>query len=616
MKHLPKETIDQVVQGFDIVEVISEFVSLTKAGERLKGLCPFHSEKTPSFTVSPQKQLFYCFGCGAGGDIITFLMKFENCSFVEAVEFLAQRKGIQLPDENGMVPQDHKRKEKEAIMQVNELAARYYHDLLMKSATGKSAQRYLESRRVNHETVTEFCLGWSSDSGKNLLHFLRKKNISLKEAQDAGLASLRQGQHQGQHQGQDEGYDRFRGRIIFPIYNQDGRIIALGGRKIADESFGPKYLNSSETLVYSKSNSLYGLYQARQFIRTSGYAIVVEGYMDFLSLYQAGIKNAIATLGTSLTLGQVKLLERYTKKAVFIYDGDQAGISAMLRGLDIFEKQGVDVRIVMLPGGHDPDSFIRQYGPLELNKRIDQGTPAVEFLINQAIQRNGISTVEGKVRATREILAILSKVFDTLVRMEYVQQVAKLLDIREEIILDELHHKVQESRQPMPGIRQRAQGAPMPKGVQGKKESVSVLDATQVAERMLLGLICRGDVPMEDVIEKSILDNDFQSEPMKQIAKEVFSLWRERGRIRPEELIFALKDEKLKGVISGFLFEEVDHGDISKEFHDCVAKIKSRDLIKKLQYLHDEIKSKPHNDPQINVLLKEYSEIKKKIMIS
>jgi len=607
LNQLSKETIHQVVQGFDIIEFISEFVPLAKAGKEFKGLCPFHSEKTPSFTVSSEKQLYYCFGCGSGGNIISFLMKYENCSFVEAIESLAQRKGIKLPEENSTVPQDSKWKEKEAIIQINGMAARYYHDLLMKSPAGKSAQRYLESRGVTSQTMEEFCLGYSKNSWKDLLLFFQKKNVSLDEALDAGVASHRQERN--------EGYDRFRGRIIFPIYSPDGQIIALGGRKIEDESLGPKYMNSSETLVYSKSNSLYGLYQAKQFIRKCGFAIVVEGYLDFHSLYQAGIRNVVATLGTSLTQGHVKLLERYTKKVVFIYDADQAGISATLRGLDIFQQENREVHVVMLPSGHDPDSFIRTFGPEELNKRIDHSTPAVEFLINQSIQRNTTSTVEGKVKATKEILLILSKVFDPLVRMEYVKLVAKLLDMHEEIILDQLQGRIQESRH----ASQRsslggARVSPL-KNVRGNG-NVTVLDAIQVAERMLIGLICRGDVSMEDVIAKSILDHDFQSEPMREIAETAFSLWREKRRMMPEELIFALKDEKLRGIVSGFLFEEMDHGDINKEFQDYVTKIKSRELIKKLHYLQNEIKSRPHNDPQINMLLKEYSEIKKKITIS
>lgn len=614
MKHLSQETVYRVIQGIDIIEVISEFVPLSKAGKEFTGLCPFHQEKTPSFTVSPAKQLFYCFGCGAGGNILSFLMKFENCSFIEAVEYLAQRQGITLPEISGLIVNDRENKEKGLILQVNELAARYYHELLISSPVGRTARKYLASRQVTSQTIEEFCLGYSKDSGKDLISYLQKKNISAGQAIEAGLVSIRQ---EGK-----EGYDRFRGRITFPIYSHDGKIIAFGGRKIDEGAFGPKYLNSSETSVYSKSNSLYGLFQAKQFMRKCGLAIVVEGYLDFLSLYQGGFKNTVATLGTALTQGQVKLLKRYTDKVVFLYDADQAGISAMLRGLEIFQQHNIDVRVVTLPSGHDPDSFIRQYGPQELGARIDQSSPAIEFLINQSIQRSGISTVEGKIKATKEILVILSKVFDPLVRMEYVKQIAKRLDIHEETLFEGLQRNIRQAQQmsfrgdktPVP-FRSGRKEAPFPATDPGSRGNPSVLDAIQVAERMLMGLICRGNVSMEDVVAQSISDHDFQSESMKDIAQAVFSLWRERGKLSPEELILSLKDEKLKGAVSGFLFEEAQHEDINKIFHDCVAKIKSRELVRKLQSLHDEIQAKPQNDPKINMLLKEYSEIKKKIII-
>jgi len=611
LKHLSQEKVYQIVQGIDIIEVISEFVQLNKAGKEFVGLCPFHKEKTPSFTVSPAKQLFYCFGCGAGGDILSFLMKYENCSFVEAVEFLAQRQGITIAEKKGEPFEDSKRREKELLIQINELAAQYYHELLMSSSAGRAARKYLDFRQIALQTRKEFCLGYSKDSGKDLLSFLQKRDISPTWAKEAGLIST---PHQGG--GEGEGYDRFRGRVTFPIYSHDGKIIALGGRKIDEKAFGPKYLNSSETGVYSKSSSLYGLFQAKQFIRATGLAIVVEGYLDFLSLYQGGFKNTVATLGTALTHGQVKLLKRYTNKVIFLYDADQAGISATLRGLDIFQQQDIDVQVAMLPSGHDPDSFVRQYGPQELSKRIAQSRPAIEFLIHQSIQRSGISTVEGKVKATKEILLILSKVSDPLVRMEYVKLAAKHLNINEEMFADELQRKIQEGRRG--GWRQATRaGSSSPSLNEGIDcgRLLAAADATQVAERMLMGLICRGHVSMDEVLAESINESDFQSESMREIAQVVYSLWRDRKRLVSEELILALKDEKLKGVVSGFLFEEVNYEDTQRVFQDCVAKIKSRELTRKLQSLHHEIKSRSENDSEINRLLKEYSEIKKRIII-
>ena len=437
MKHPVRETAQQLIQDADIIEIISEFVTLTKAGKEYKGLCPFHTEKTPSFTVNPAKKVFYCFGCGAGGDVLSFLRRYEDWSFMESLEFLAKRQGLSLPKYESSFSDNRENREKEIIIQINESAARYFHNLLLHSIVGRDALKYLDSRKLSPETIKEFCLGYSKNSWKDLLLFLERKNISPLKVVDAGLASFRQG-------GPGSGcYDRFRGRLIFPIYNEYGQIIAMGGRKIKESSTEPKYLNSSETRAYSKSKCLYGLYQAKQFIRSCGYALVVDCYIDFLSLFQNCLKNTVATLGTALTFDHVKLLGRYTKKAVFIYDADPAGVSAMLRGLNMFQEQNIEVQILLLPSGFDPDTFIYQYGPEVLKERIEKSISAIEFLINQSIQRNNISTIEGKAKAVKEILQILSQISDPLIRMEYIKMVANLLDVREEILLDELRLKLQ-----------------------------------------------------------------------------------------------------------------------------------------------------------------------------
>lgn len=594
MKHPVRETAQQLIQDADIIEIISEFVTLTKAGKEYKGLCPFHTEKTPSFTVNPAKKVFYCFGCGAGGDVLSFLRRYEDWSFMESLEFLAKRQGLSLPKYESSFSDNKKNREKEIIIQINESAARYFHNLLLESIVGRDALKYLDSRKLSPETIKEFCLGYSKNSWKDLLLFLERKNISPLKAVDAGLASFRQG-------GAGSGcYDRFRGRLIFPIYNEYGQITAMGGRKIKESSTEPKYLNSSETRAYSKSKCLYGLYQAKQFIRSCGYALVVEGYIDFLSLFQNGLKNTVATLGTALTFDHVKLLGRYTKKVVFIYDADPAGISAMLRGLNMFQEQNIEVQILLLPSGFDPDTFIYQYGPEVLKERIEKSISAIEFLINQSIQRNNISTIEGKAKAVKEILQILSQISDPLIRMEYIKMVANLLDVREEILLDELRPKIQREG----------------KGSQGfYDKDTDQSNAEQMAEQMLLRLLCHGDISMEELAAESIAPEDFQSELIHEIAKIVFLMWREEGKLKREELLFAIKDEKLKEMVSNFFCMEIISEDIEREFQDCVAKLNSRKLGNKLNLLQNQIKSRQHDDPELNLLLKEYSEIKKKNLV-
>jgi len=591
LEHPAREIAQQLIQDVDIIEIISEFVTLTKTGKEYKGLCPFHKEKTPSFTVNPAKKVFYCFGCGAGGDVLSFLRRYEDWSFMESLEFLAKRQGISLPRQESSFSDNKKNQEKEIIIQINETAARYFHNLLLDSIVGKDALKYLNSRKLSPETIKEFCLGYSKNSWKDLFLFLKRKNISPLKVVDAGLASFRQG-------GAGSGcYDRFRGRLIFPIYNEYGQIIAMGGRKIQESSTEPKYLNSSETRAYSKSKCLYGLYQAKQFIRSCGYALVVEGYIDFLSLFQNGLKNTVATLGTALTFDHVRLLSRYTKKAVFIYDADPAGISAMLRGLNMFQEQNIEVQILLLPSGFDPDTFIYQYGPEVLKERIEKSISAIEFLINQSIHRNNISTIEGKAKAVKEILQILSQISDPLIRMEYIKMVANLLDVREEILLDELRPKIQG-------------GGKGSQVIYDKDTDQS--NAEQMAEKMLLRLLCHGEISMEELVAESIAPEDFQSESIHEMAKIVFFMWQEEGKLKREELLFAIKDEKLKEMASNFFCTEITSEDIQREFQDCVAKLNSRKLSNKLNLIQKQIKLRKEDDPDLNLLLREYLEIKKK----
>ncbi|MGA1874872.1 MAG: DNA primase [bacterium] len=593
MKHIDKDTVQRIIQDADVIEIISEFVSLAKAGKEYKGLCPFHAEKTPSFTVNPEKKVFHCFGCGAGGDVLSFLMKYENCSFSEALEFLAKRQGLTLPEGNNDALSGRRCREREIIIRINELAARYYHSLLLAPGIGERAGKYLDSRDISREMREEFCLGYSKESWNDLLLFLKQNKISLQQAARSGLLSSRR-----EGGGAGDFYDRFRGRIIFPICDEYGHMIALGARRIDESSPGPKYLNSPETPAYSKGKCLYGLFQAKHAIRNCGYALVVEGYLDFLSLYQGGMKNTVATLGTALTQDHVKLLSRYTRKVIFIYDADLAGISAMSRGIGIFQGQNVEVKILSLPSGFDPDSFIRQYGPDELTRQVERSVPATRFLIDQSLRKNDISTIEGKAQTVKEIMSILRKISDPFVQMEYIKMAADLLAIQEETLLDEFRRSVRKRSS-------KGQGLQIISRIQPKAE--------EIAERVLLGLICRGDIDLKELISASLGPEDFQSARLGEIAEIIFSMWREKGEVSTEELLLALRDEKLKEMVSGFLCLDNSHEDVQRIFHDCVFRLKNRKLMEKLHLLQNEIRSKLHNDPEVNVLLREYSEIKQKL---
>lgn len=590
--NLARETVQALIQQCDIIELISEFVPLTKAGKGYRGLCPFHIEKTPSFMVNPEKQIFHCFGCGVGGDIISFLMKYENWSFRESVDFLAKRQGIVLPTNKETSSVYMEDQVKEQIVNINELSARYFHQLLNHQLIGKRAREYLGLREISSAIIEEFGLGYTKESRNDLVQFLKKNKISSPEAMKAGLVSCNQEGKDGLF------FDRFRGRIIFPIRNVYGQVIAFGGRKIKEDDFGPKYLNSPETAVYSKSRSLYGLYQAKRFIRGSGYVLVVEGYFDFLTLYQHGFKNTIATLGTALTPSHVQLLSRFTNKVIMLYDADPAGISAMLRGFGLFQQREIEIRILLLPDGFDPDLFIRQFGSDELNRLIKTSISAIEFFINQSIERGDLTTIEGKSSVVKEILGVLAKISDPLVRTEYLKKIASRLDVRENILLEKIQFIMT--------------------GKDSKSSSQKPIDANELkadekAEQMLIRLLCRGDITIEAMDAASITIEDFRSDLMREIAKAIFSFWQKEKRLRIEELLFSLKDEKLKEMITSFICLEMVDENIQEVYKDCVARLKSRNQIKKLEVLQNEIINTSANDPELDKLLVKYLEIRKRI---
>ena len=591
MKYISKEKTEQIIQGSDIVEIISEFVSLTKTGREYKGLCPFHHEKTPSFTVNPTKKVFHCFGCGAGGDLISFLMKYESYSFNQALQFLAHRQGIKIARDSEETLQ---LSVKEGIITINQITAEYYHRLLLRSPNAQMARTYLTKRNVSNETIKEFYLGYSRNSWRDLLFFLRSKNISPQKAYKAGLISMQK------KSGKEITYDKFRGRIIFPIVNEYGQIIAFGGRKIDDKTEGPKYLNSPETPAYNKSKCLYGLYQAKNFIRSRGYAVLVEGYMDFLSFFQRGIKNTVATLGTALNREHLRLLKRYTNKIVFIYDSDIAGISAMARGLSLFQEQQIEANILLLPPGFDPDNYIQQFTVEEVQEKIKESLPATDFLMNYALQKYSISTIDGKVKASEEILRILSDIPSPLVRMEYLKKAANLLDVKEEVLFDQLRAKARKGK----NSSEKYQG-----------NMINYPKAQEIAEKVVLSLLLKEEIAIDENFIKILTPENFQFEGLREIARVVLPIFQKGRRVNIEELLFIIKDEKLKEVVSSLLYEDIVHGDAKQVFQDCLNRLIKYRSDKKLVALQNEIWSKQQDDPSIDLLMKEYLEIKKKPVI-
>jgi DNA primase len=416
------DVIDQIKNTASIVEIASQYTSLKLRGKKHFGLCPFHSEKTPSFTVDEDKQLFHCFGCNIGGDLFTLVMEKENLSFPEAMRFLAEKYNITLPEKKKFSPQMLKLEEK--LYKISEDSLAFFRKNLYNTKEGEKAHEYLRKRGVSDEIIQNLKIGYALNSWDALLNFFKRKNISPSLLEKAGLV-LRSTKREGY-------YDRFRGRIIFPIFTPTGKTVAFGGRTIINQD--PKYLNSPDTPIYTKGKLLYGWNLTKDTIRERREIILVEGYTDFLALLQAGIPNAAASLGTSLTSDQVVQASRFESRVIISYDADAAGIKAALRAISLCFEQGVEIRVLTLPKGFDPDSFIRKYGSNEFIKKIQDSTPGLKFLINSYVGGKKLESAEQKNKIARNIVNEITKIPDTIIQSEYLKKTSEELSIDEGIL--------------------------------------------------------------------------------------------------------------------------------------------------------------------------------------
>ncbi|GBC60076.1 DNA primase [Desulfonema ishimotonii] len=433
--YIPEEKILEIQHAADIVDVISDVVMLKKSGRDYVGLCPFHSEKTPSFTVSRGKQMFYCFGCGVGGNLFSFLMKHEGLSFPETVRLLAGRYGIEMPTPQMSPEQRQRMAERERILYVNRQAADFFGRTLAEEGGGQNAQAYLDRRGIDRSVTDTFGLGYARPGWDYLLRFLTARGIDAGTIAKAGLVIPRKGGNGF--------YDRFRERIIFPIFDIRMQVSGFGGRVLDDAL--PKYLNSPETPVFNKSRSLYGLHAAKRQCRDLGQVFVTEGYFDVITLWQQGIRNVVATLGTALTPEHVRLLRGYARQVILVYDSDQAGIRAALRGAGVFRAEKMDARILILPEGHDPDSFVRAFGPDAFIKKARNAVSIMAFLTEEAVRKYGLS-VEGKMRILSDMMQPLAEVTDRTERTLYVRELASRIGVDGNIILEKLRQGVERKR--------------------------------------------------------------------------------------------------------------------------------------------------------------------------
>jgi DNA primase len=423
-----------VKQQADIVRVIGEYVRLKKTGQNFTGLCPFHQEKTPSFAVHPVRQIYHCFGCGAGGDVFKFVMELDKCTFPEAVRTVAEKCGIPIPSPRERSPEERREnQQRSALVEMHHEAAAYFARHLHQSAEGKVATAYLEDRGLNREAMTRFGLGYAPSSGDALLRHLKSK-YPEKLLEISGLFS---------RDPSGRLYDRFRRRIMFPIANDTGKIIAFGGRAMGDDM--PKYMNSPETPIYSKSNVLYHLDRAKEALRQNDFAILVEGYMDAIAVARAGIANVAASCGTSLAEPQIKLLGRFTRRVVVNYDPDTAGQAATERSLALLLEKEFDVRVLALPGGADPDKFLKDQGADAYRKLLAQAPAYLDYLIGRARQMDR-STAAGKLAALNFLMPYVQRLPNRLLRSEWATRIASELRVDEPVLREALRRAAAERR--------------------------------------------------------------------------------------------------------------------------------------------------------------------------
>jgi len=435
-KGIPPEILQLIRDRIDVVDIVSRYVTLSKSGQNFKGLCPFHSEKTPSFSVSPTRQMFHCFGCGVGGDALTFLMKREGLDFIEAVSELAHQTGVSIPKPSKGNPDYRSSSERERYEQMYAVTASWFQQNLQASDLGKEARQYLENRGIASSVLEEFEIGYAEYQWNGLSSHLEKKGFTPGEVLQSGLVVTKETTGSSPNQ-RFPYYDRFRDRIMFPIANSRDRIVAFGGRSLNDQGI-PKYLNSPETSFFSKGRTLYGMDKARKAAGQLDRLILVEGYFDVMALSQAGINNVVAPLGTAITSEHVQTIRRIAKTVVLLFDGDTAGVKAVLRTLDLFLNTGLTVKVMVLPEGDDPDTFVRRQGLEAFIQLEARASDLLDFAVGSCLERSKGESIADRVRGVDEVLQILQKTKNPVEKGEYIGLVSDRLGIRQDVLMERL----------------------------------------------------------------------------------------------------------------------------------------------------------------------------------
>jgi DNA primase len=591
----PRGFAEDVKNQADILRVVSDYVSLKRRGANYIACCPFHSEKTPSFSVSPGKGIYKCFGCSAGGGVFDFVMRIEGCAFPEALRIVAEKSGIPIPAVEES--EDYKKAEhnRDVVLRLNELAAQFFEDQLNEESSGKFARDYVDSRGIDESTRKLFRLGYAPDSWDALGNYLQEHGASIADLELSGLVKFK-----------DEGggfYDRFRHRVMFPIVDSQGRVIAFGGRVMGEGE--PKYLNSPETAIYTKGRHLYGLSFAKNEIRNRGFAILVEGYLDCLIPYQAGVHNIVASLGTALTENQVRLLRRYMDKPQIIvnFDSDSAGQAATMRSIEMLMSEGFKINILQLPAGKDPDEFVRTYGAQAFLDLFKTTQSYIDYVIERSINEVDTTRPVGKVEAVNRILPHLARMPDKVVRAEYAEQIANRLKVDSRVIRDEMKRVAVNRQQSLD-----------PKRVRAAEE------ITQ-AERQLLELMLANSEVREAILS-TLAEADYGDLPTSEIFVALKNL--ARDDIEPD---FSNLSAQLDGEAEREFIPELMMSDLSwvgsiefdaliKKATEALSSLRRRRFEKRLEAIQIEIgqSSQEGNLERMHQLMQEKTDMKKKIL--
>ncbi len=561
-----EDVVEEVRQRSDIVDIISSYISLKKSGSNYLGLCPFHNEKTPSFSVSGGKQMYYCFGCGAGGNVFTFLMEYENLTFPEALEQLAGQAGVALPEKDSSGEDREKRDMRERILEIYKLAANYFYAKL-NSARGVEAKRYLLERQLSEQTIRHFGLGYSDKYSNDLYQYMKKKGFDDTILNQTGLFTFHEKHGAG---------DKFWNRVMFPIMDRNSRVIAFGGRVMGDAK--PKYLNSPETLIFDKSRNLYGL----NFVhgKLSHGIIICEGYMDVIALHQAGFTNAVASLGTAFTSQQASLLKRYTDTVYLCYDSDGAGVKAALRAIPMLKEAGVTVRVIRMQPYKDPDEFIKQLSAEEFQKRIDSAQNSFFYEIDILKRDYNMDDPEEKTKFMNEAAGKCLTFENEIERNNYMEAFCREYGVRTEDFKQLVRHHAAR----MAGITyQRLKKDGKKREKQGKE------DGTQRIQGILLTWLSE-DLSLYDTVKKYIRPGDFLDEPYRTIADMLYEQ-ADGGSIAPAKIISCFESKEEQSVAAGIFNRRVkevkETGEREKALNEMVKTLKKASLDKRSREITD-----------------------------